>query len=142
MIPEHKIEEILERVDIVSLISRHVELKKSGREFKGRCPFHQEKTPSFYVVPEKRFYFCHGCRASGDAVSFVQRYLGKTFVDAVKDLAREVGVDIEAAQDPASRERQQIKEVTDLAAEHFKRAALAGRGPRRPGLPGQPRRLR
>ncbi len=120
MIPEHKIEEILERVDIVTLISRHVELKKSGREFKGRCPFHQEKTPSFYVVPEKRFYFCHGCRASGDAVSFVQRYLGKTFVDAVKDLAREVGVDIEAAQDPAARERQQIKEVTDLAAEHFK----------------------
>lgn len=120
MIPEHKIEEILERVDLVSLISRHVELKKSGREFKGRCPFHQEKTPSFYVVPEKRFYFCHGCRASGDAVSFVQRYLGKTFVDAVKDLAREVGVDIEAAQDPTARERQQLKEVTDAAAEHFR----------------------
>ncbi|WP_224366153.1 DNA primase [Hyalangium versicolor] len=120
MIPEHKIEEILERVDLVSLISRHVELKKSGREYKGRCPFHQEKTPSFYVVPEKRFYFCHGCRASGDAVSFVQRYLGKTFVDAVKDLAREVGVDVEAAQDPGSKERQQIKEVTDLAAEHFR----------------------
>jgi DNA primase len=120
VIPEHKIEEILERVDLVSLISRHVELKKSGREFKGRCPFHQEKTPSFYVVPEKRFYFCHGCRASGDAVSFVQRYLGKTFVDAVKDLAREVGVDIEAAQDPTAKERQQLKEVTDAAAEHFR----------------------
>jgi DNA primase len=97
-----------------------VELKKSGREFKGRCPFHQEKTPSFYVVPEKRFYFCHGCRASGDAVSFVQRYLGKTFVDAVKDLAREVGVDVEAAQDPTAKERQQLKEVTDAAAEHFR----------------------
>jgi DNA primase len=120
VIPEHKIEEILERVDLVTLISRHVELKKSGREFKGRCPFHQEKTPSFYVVPEKRFYFCHGCRASGDAVSFVQRYLGKTFVDAVKDLAREVGVDIEAAQDPTAKERQQLKEVTDAAAEHFR----------------------
>ncbi len=139
MIPEHKIEEILERVDLVGLISRHVELKKSGREFKGRCPFHQEKTPSFYVVPEKRFYFCHGCRASGDAVSFVQRYLGKTFLDAVKDLAREVGVDLEAAQDPGARERQQLKEVTDLAAEHFRallwqdegraaRAYLANRG--------------
>jgi DNA primase len=120
VIPEHKIEEILDRVDLVSLISRHVELKKSGREYKGRCPFHQEKTPSFYVVPEKRFYFCHGCRASGDAVSFVQRYLGKTFVDAVKDLAREVGVDVEAAQDPSAKERQQLKEVTDLAAEHFR----------------------
>jgi DNA primase len=139
MIPEHKIQEVLDRVDLVGLISRHVELKKSGREFKGRCPFHQEKTPSFYVVPEKRFYFCHGCRASGDAVSFVQRYLGKTFIDAIRDLAREVGVDLEAAQDPGARERQQLKEVTDQAAEHFRallweedgrraRAYLASRG--------------
>jgi DNA primase len=139
VIPEHKIQEVLERVDLVGLVSRYVELKKAGREFKGRCPFHQEKTPSFYVVPEKRFYFCHGCRASGDAVSFVQRYLGKTFLDAVRDLAREVGVDLEAAQDPGARERQQLKEVTDQAAEHFRsllweeegrraRAYLASRG--------------
>jgi DNA primase len=120
MIPEHKIQEVLERVDLVNLVSRHVELKKAGREFKGRCPFHQEKTPSFYVIPEKRFYFCHGCRASGDAVSFVQRYLGKTFLDAVRDLAREVGVDLESAQDPGARERQQLKDVTDQAAEHFR----------------------
>ncbi|WP_051256347.1 DNA primase [Cystobacter fuscus] len=120
VIPEHKIQEVLERVDLVSLVSRYVELKKAGREYKGRCPFHQEKTPSFYVIPEKRFYFCHGCRASGDAVAFVQRYLGKTFIDAIRDLAREVGVDLEAAQDPAARERQQLKEATDLAAEHFR----------------------
>ena len=120
VIPEHKIQEVLDRVDLVNLVSRYVELKKAGREFKGRCPFHQEKTPSFYVVPEKRFYFCHGCRASGDAVSFVQRYLGKTFIDAIRDLAREVGVDLEAAQDPGARERQQLKEATDLAAEHFR----------------------
>ncbi|MFP2927843.1 DNA primase [Pyxidicoccus sp. 3LG] len=120
MIPEHKIQEILDRVDLVGLIGRHVELKKSGREWKGRCPFHQEKTPSFYVVPEKRFYFCHGCRASGDAVSFVQRYLGKTFVDAVKDLAQELGVDVQGEEDPGVRERQRIKEATDFAAEHFR----------------------
>jgi DNA primase len=140
VIAEHKIQEVLDRVDIVSLVSRHVELKKAGREFKGRCPFHQEKTPSFYVVPEKRFYFCHGCRASGDAVSFVQRYLGKTFTDAIRDLAQEVGVDLEAAQDPGLKERQQVKEATDFAAEHFRallwqeeegrsaRAYLASRG--------------
>jgi DNA primase len=120
VIPEHKIQEVLERVDLVGLISRHVELKKAGREWKGKCPFHQEKTPSFYVVPEKRFYFCHGCRASGDAVSFVQRYLGKTFVDAVKDLARELGIDVQGEEDPGVRERQHIKEATDFAAEHFK----------------------
>lgn len=139
VIAEHKIQEVLERVDLVGLISRYVELKKSGREWKGLCPFHQEKTPSFYVVPEKRFFFCHGCRASGDAVSFIQRYLGKSFLESVKDLGREVGVDVEAEQDPASRERQQLKEVTDLAAEHYRallgseegrraRDYLAGRG--------------
>lgn len=120
VIPEHKIQEILDRVDLVGVISRHVELKKAGREWKACCPFHQEKTPSFYVVPEKRFYFCHGCRASGDAVSFIQRYLGKTFVDAVKDLAQELGIDVEGEEDPGVRERQRIKDATDFAAEHFR----------------------
>jgi DNA primase len=120
IIPGHKIQEVLERVDLVGLISRHVELKKAGREYKGLCPFHQEKTASFYVMPEKRFYFCHGCQAGGDAVAFVQRYFGKNFVDAVQDLAREVGVDLEAAADPGARERQQLKEATDLATEHFR----------------------
>ncbi|MFZ5471387.1 MAG: DNA primase [Myxococcota bacterium] len=120
LIPEHKIEELRERVDIVALISRHVELKKSGRSFKGRCPFHQEKTASFHVTPEMRRFKCFGCNAGGDAIAFVQRYLGKTFVDAVKDLAREAGVDLEAAADPSAKERAQLREVTDFAAEHFK----------------------
>jgi DNA primase len=120
LIPEQKIEEILERVDLVALVSRHVELKKSGRNFKGLCPFHGEKTPSFQVNPEMRRFKCFGCNAGGDAIAFVQRYLGKSFVDAVRDLAREAGVDLEAAEDPAARERQQLREVTSLAAEHFK----------------------
>ena len=119
-IPEHKIEEVRERVDLVALVSRHVELKKSGRSFTGRCPFHQEKTPSFYVTPERGTFKCFGCQVGGDAITFVQRYFGKTFVDAVQDLAREVGVDLEAAEDPGAREKQQLKEVTDLAFEHFR----------------------
>ncbi len=120
LIPEHKIDEILDRVDIVTLVSRHVELKKSGRSFKGRCPFHQEKSASFHVTPEMRRFKCFGCQAGGDAIAFVQRYLGKTFVDAVRDLAREAGVDLESAQDPTLLERQQLKEVNDFAAEHFR----------------------
>jgi DNA primase len=123
-IPEHKIEDVLERVDLVALVSRHVELKKSGKSFKGRCPFHQEKSASFYVTPELRRFKCFGCQAGGDAIAFVQRYLGKTFVDAVRDLAREVGVDLEAAEDPSARDRQQLREVTELALSHF-RASLA-----------------
>jgi DNA primase len=120
LIPEQKIEEILERVDLVALVSRHVELKKTGRSFKGLCPFHGEKSPSFQVNPEMRRFKCFGCNAGGDAIAFVQRYMGKSFVDAVRDLAREAGVDLEAAEDPAARERQQLREVTALAAEHFK----------------------
>jgi len=119
-IPEHTIDEILERVDLVTLVSRHVELKKSGKSFKGRCPFHQEKSASFYVTPELKRFKCFGCQAGGDAIAFVQRYLGKTFVDAVRDLAREVGVDLSAAEDPSARERQHLREVTELAQEHFK----------------------
>src|SRR5918996_1147413 len=104
LIPEHKIEEVLERIDLVQLISRHVELKKSGRSFKGKCPFHQEKSASFHVTPEIRRFKCFGCQAGGDAIAFVQRYLGKTFVDAVKDLAREAGVELEGAEDKGAEE--------------------------------------
>ncbi len=121
LIPESKIDEIRERIDLVALMGRHgVALKKSGRSFKGCCPFHNEKTPSFHVWPENHRFKCFGCQAGGDAISFVQRLLGKTFVDTVRDLAREAGVDLEAAIDPGMKERSQIKDATDAAAEFFK----------------------
>lgn len=121
LIPEAKIDEIRERTDLVALMGRHgVVLKKSGRSFKGCCPFHNEKTPSFHVWPETHRFKCFGCQAGGDAISFVQRLLGKTFVDTVRDLAREAGVDLEASIDPSLKERSQIKEATDAAQELFK----------------------
>ena len=121
LIPEGKIDEIRSRIDFVGLVQRHgIELKKSGRSLKGRCPFHGENTPSFYVYPEDKQYHCFGCQAHGDVFSFVQRLMGKTFVDTVADLAREVGVDLDAGVDPAMKERQQLKQATDFAAEHFK----------------------
>ncbi len=120
MIPDSKIEEIRERVDIIALVQRHgVELKKSGRSYKGLCPFHQEKSPSFYVFPEGKRFKCFGCQAGGDAISFEQRLLGKTFLDTVRDLAKEIGVDLEASVDPAMREKAQLKEATDFAATRF-----------------------
>lgn len=120
LIPEHKIDEIRERVDMIALVQRHgVELKKSGRSYKGLCPFHQEKSPSFYVWADTRRFKCFGCQAGGDAISFVQRLLGKPFLDTVRDLAKELGIDLEGAVDPAMREKQQIKDATDFAAQHF-----------------------
>lgn len=104
----------------MALAQRHgVELKKAGRAYKGRCPFHQEKTPSFNVWPDEKRYYCFGCQTGGDAISFVQRLLGKSFLDAVRDLAQELGIDLESEVDPATRERQQVKDATDFAAQHF-----------------------
>jgi DNA primase len=120
LIPEHKIEEVRERVDLVALVQRHgVELKKTGRSHKGLCPFHNEKSPSFHVWGEAKRFKCFGCDAGGDAISFVQRLLGKSFVDSVRDLAKEVGVDLEAAVDPGLKEKAQLKEATDFAAQFF-----------------------
>lgn len=120
LIPDSKIQEVRERVDMVALVQRHgVELKKSGRSYKGLCPFHGEKSPSFYVWADEKRFKCFGCQAGGDAISFVQRLLGKTFVDTVRDLAKELGIDIEAAVDPGMKEKQQVKDATDFAAQHF-----------------------
>jgi DNA primase len=98
VIPDGKIDEIRERIDLVALMGRHgVELKKSGRSFKGCCPFHQEKTPSFHVWPEEKRFKCFGCQAGGDAFTFVQRLFGKSFLDSVRDLAKDAGVELSAA---------------------------------------------
>lgn len=120
LIPDSKIQEVRERVDMIALVQRHgVELKKSGRSYKGLCPFHGEKSPSFYVWPDEKRFKCFGCQAGGDAISFVQRLLGKTFVDTVRDLAKELGIDLESAVDPGMREKQEVKDATDFAAQHF-----------------------
>jgi len=118
-IPPEKIEEILERIDLVALISRHVELKKAGRSFRGLCPFHGEKTPSFHVFPDSRHYKCFGCDEGGDAISFLKRHSGRAFLDVVRDLANEAGVTLDEREDPAARERAQLLEASELARRHF-----------------------
>jgi DNA primase len=119
LIPHHKIEEVLARADIVAVVGRQVQLKKSGRSYKGCCPFHNEKTPSFYVTPEKRMWKCFGCGAGGDAIAFLIRQTGKGFVDVVRELARELSVDLGGAEDPKAKERAQIRSVNELAAQHY-----------------------
>src|SRR2546430_17377388 len=90
-ISDEKLQELRDRTDIVQVVQRRVPLKKSGRDWRGLCPFHGEKTPSFYVVPDKRMFHCFGCGVTGDAIKFVMQQEGRSFREAVGQLAGEAG---------------------------------------------------
>ena len=133
LIPDAVIEEVRARVDIVAVIGRHVELKRSGRTWKGNCAFHGEKTPSFHVYPDDKHFKCYGCGAYGDVFTFLQRLEGKEFPEVVRALAGEVGVEIpEAAEEDSAeararrKERNEILAASDVAARYFA-ARLASR---------------
>lgn len=105
-IAEDKLQELREKVDIVEVVGRQVTLKRSGKSFKGVCPFHQEKTPSFYVDPHRRSYKCFGCGEWGDALDFVQKTQGKSFLEAVRSLAESAGVSLPSAPGGESAKRR------------------------------------
>ena len=94
MLPPGFIQDLLSRIDIVEVVGRHVELKKGGSNLMGLCPFHAEKSPSFSVSPVKQFYYCFGCGASGDAIRFLTEHQGLSFIEAVRDLAQAVGLQV------------------------------------------------
>jgi DNA primase len=94
MIPESFIQELLNRVDVVDIIDKKVQLKKAGANFVACCPFHQEKSPSFTVSPSKQFYHCFGCGEHGSAISFLIEYDGLSFVEAVSELANTIGLKV------------------------------------------------
>ncbi len=126
MIPEDKIAELRERTDIVALVGEYVRLKKSGVSFKGVCPFHNEKTPSFYVHPQRRFFHCFGCSASGDALAFLMRLEGITFPEALRRLADRCGMELpeENAQESAEhvrrkKRRDHLLDVMDAATGYY-----------------------
>lgn len=96
MIPESFKDALLARVDIADLIGQHVQIKKAGARFIGLCPFHDEKTPSFHIVPSKQFFHCFGCGQSGDAIGFVMIHLGLKYREAIKLLADSVGMQLPA----------------------------------------------
>ncbi|MEO0435742.1 MAG: DNA primase [Pseudomonadota bacterium] len=97
-IPQPFIDDLLDRVDIVDVIDRRVKLKKTGKNYSARCPFHDEKTPSFSVNPEKQFYYCFGCGAGGNALGFIMDYENIEFPQAVENLAATVGMDVPREQ--------------------------------------------
>ena len=115
MIPDSFKQDLLNRVDVVDVVSRYVQLKKGGANFQGLCPFHTEKSPSFTVSPTKQFYHCFGCGAHGNAIGFLMAYASMGYVDAVKDLAAMAGMTVpEAPRTP--QETQQRERETDLYA--------------------------
>jgi DNA primase len=123
-ISDEKLQELRDRVDVVAVVQRRVGLKKSGRDWKGLCPFHGEKTPSFYVVPDKHIFHCFGCGATGDAIKFVMQLDGKSFPEAAEELAAEAGVDLKPADPEEARRsarRAALAEVNEKACVFYER---------------------
>jgi DNA primase len=125
MIPQSFIADLLNRIDIVEVVGRHVTLKKAGANFQGLCPFHNEKSPSFSVSPIKQFYHCFGCGAHGSAISFLMEHSGLTYVDAIEELARSAGLTVPREERrPQDLAKQQqavaLSEVMSPAADWYK----------------------
>jgi DNA primase len=125
MIPQSFIADLLNRIDIVEVVGRHVTLKKAGANFQGLCPFHNEKSPSFSVSPTKQFYHCFGCGAHGSAISFLMEHSGLTYVDAIEELARSAGLTVpreeRRPQDLAKQQQAMaLSEVMSPAADWYK----------------------
>jgi DNA primase len=126
VIPDDVVEEVRSRADIVEIVGEFVQLKKAGREYKANCPFHEERTPSFYVIPAKGFYNCFGCAKSGDVFTFVMERLGLDFVEAVKHVAARAGVEVrEVARDREEDDpNRPLWELNAFAADWFQRRLL------------------
>ncbi|MDB5955789.1 DNA primase [Ramlibacter sp.] len=129
-IPQNFIQELLARADVVEIVGRYVQLKKTGANFSGLCPFHGEKTPSFTVSPAKQFFHCFGCGKNGNALGFLMDYAGMGFVEAVKDLAGQYGMQVpdddispaERARQAEQRQKQQtLSDVLEKAGDAYRK---------------------
>ena len=125
-IPQRFIDDLLARIDVVEVVGERVQLKKTGRNYSGLCPFHQEKTPSFTVSADKQFYHCFGCGANGSALRFLMEYDNLRFPEAVEQLASRLGLEVprEGADDPRAqlreRKRREGVNLLELAAGFFR----------------------
>ncbi|WP_372741154.1 DNA primase [Neptunomonas sp.] len=122
-IPQNFIDDLLARVNIVDLIDGRVKLKKSGKNYSGLCPFHQEKSPSFSVSPDKQFYYCFGCGAGGNAIGFLMEYDRLEFPQAVEEVAKLVGVDVprDEQQEQQRNEYKAQYNILDAAASYYQK---------------------
>jgi len=124
-IPQSFINDLLGRVDIVDVIDARIQLKKAGKNYQALCPFHNEKTPSFSVAPDKQFYHCFGCGVSGTALTFLMEHDRLEFPEAVETLARLVGVEVPregGGRRTPQQNQQPLYEVLERAGRHFRSA--------------------
>ena len=131
LIPSHTIAEIRDRTDLVAVVGEHVQLRRAGTNYVGLCPFHQEKSPSFSVSPQKGFFYCFGCHKSGDAIRFVTEVTGRSFVEVATELAQKAGVVIPEPTDDkrgprhpeaasqAATERARLLRINEFATKFF-----------------------
>jgi DNA primase len=116
VIPDSFKHDLLNRVDIVDVVQRYVQLRKAGANYVGLCPFHNEKTPSFSVSPAKQFYHCFGCGVHGNAIGFLMAYASLGYIDAVKDLASQVGMQVPESRPRSPEEAARKEREPDLYA--------------------------
>ena len=130
-IPNHILEQLNSQADLVSIIGRHTTLKRAGSEFKGCCPFHGEKSPSFYVNPQKNIYHCFGCSVGGNAISFLRDYENLTFIEAVNELSKQTGIEV------PKEEQQNVSYQRSKKTPTVKPAAAVTQAPNKPLNPEQ-----
>ena len=145
MIPDSFKRDLLNRVDIVDIIQRHLPLKKAGANYSACCPFHNEKSPSFTVSPSKQFYHCFGCGAHGDAIGFLMEYSGLGYIDAIKDLAAGAGMTLPDFEPRFGKKKEEtgpdlydiMQRATQYYREQLKGSPHAIEYLKRRGLSGQ-----
>ena len=121
LIPQHFIDDLLTRIDIVDIVDSSVPLKKAGKDFKACCPFHDEKSASFTVSQNKQFYHCFGCGAHGTAISFLMDYNGLDFIEAIEEMASRAGVEVprEESDFSKTKDNTELYELMELVVRHF-----------------------
>ena len=129
LIPSEAIEQLRDRVDLVDLVGRFVTLKRAGRSHKGLCPFHDEKTPSFNVNPDRGTFYCFGCHEGGDAIAFLMKVENLSFPEAARTLARDCGIEIPETDDAGSGVTERLRVANELAHSHYCTALAAPDSP-------------
>ena len=136
-IAQSSIDQVVATADMVEVVGQYTDLKKAGANFSGRCPFHEERTPSFSVNPAEKLYYCFGCGAGGNLIGFVMAKENLDFPEAVEYLADEYGIAIEydessARGDADRRARERLRALLEQATAYYERVYLEAKRPRRP----------